>query len=224
MSDLLETLRQAAEDDCKVCSDLCGAAADALEQKAQRIKELERAIFYLTESLDEAKYSKPKLRSKLDKQRQRIEQLEAVYKAAIPVRDSIMSEVKTVTGIEACNLDDALNGFGSAGNSAPLDGLKPAHECEKIASAIMAEGRDWWVGKLTKPVPGHEIETHCLHLTTPLKDVVFLVNDADFQWLTVLGRAACGPISERWLESVTRGAIKRAVPDEPQTVEDQGNG
>ncbi|KKK97678.1 hypothetical protein LCGC14_2650350 [marine sediment metagenome] len=101
----------------------------------------------------------------------------------------------------------------TAGDSAPLDGLKPAHECEKIASAIMAEGRDWWVGKLTKPVPGHEIETHCLHLTTPLKDVVFLVNDADFQWLTVLGRAACGPISERWLESVTRGAIKRAVLD-----------
>ena len=101
----------------------------------------------------------------------------------------------------------------TAGDCAPLDGLKPAHECEKIASAIMAEGRDWWVGKLTKPVPGHEIETHCLHLTTPLKDVVFLVNDADFQWLTVLGRAACGPLSERWLESVTRGAIKRAMPD-----------
>lgn len=37
-----------------------------------------------------------------------LEKLLAVYEAAVPVRDSIMSEVKTVTGTEACNLDDAL--------------------------------------------------------------------------------------------------------------------
>ncbi|KKL09010.1 hypothetical protein LCGC14_2570130 [marine sediment metagenome] len=90
------------------------------------------------------------------------------------------------------------------------DTLKPDHKCEKIATAYMTEGRDWWVGRLLETVKEHPQETHCLHMLTPLKDVVFLVNEADFQWLTVLARAAIGPLDERWLESVTRGAIKRA--------------
>ena len=34
MSDLLEMLRKAAHDNCAVCSDLCGAAADALESES----------------------------------------------------------------------------------------------------------------------------------------------------------------------------------------------
>ena len=146
-----------------------------------------------------------------EKQTDRIEQLEMALRRlhSLPAHDYC----DTLAGFAGAVRTIAYDALETAGDSAPLDSLKPAHECEKIASAIMAEGRDWWVGKLTKPVPGHEIETHCLHLTTPLKDVVFLVNDADFQWLTVLGRAACGPLSERWLESVTRGAIKRAMPD-----------
>jgi len=48
---------------------LCKHAADALGQK-------DVVIADLMESLDEAKYDEPEFRSKLDKQRQRIEQLE----------------------------------------------------------------------------------------------------------------------------------------------------
>ena len=41
-----------------------------------------------------------------------MEKMLAVVEAAKPVRDSIMSEVKTVTGTEACDLDDALIDMG----------------------------------------------------------------------------------------------------------------
>ena len=47
----------------------------------------------------------------------RLEKMLAVVEAAKPVRDSIMSEVKTVTGTEACDLDDALNALVLEGTS-----------------------------------------------------------------------------------------------------------
>lgn len=95
-----------------------------------------------------------------------------------------------------------------------MGSLKPEHRCEPIASALMGEDRDWWVGRLLEPVAEHPQETHCLHMRTPLKDVVFLVNEADFQWLTVLARAAIGPLNETWLERVTAGACKRIETQE----------
>ncbi len=55
----------------KPCPKALRRAADALEQKDATITDL-------VESLDEAKYDEPELRAKLDKQRQRIEQLEAL--------------------------------------------------------------------------------------------------------------------------------------------------
>ena len=42
--------------------------------------------------------------------------------------------------------------------------LKPRHKCKRIAAALMGEGRDWWLGKLTEPVKGWPQETHCLHM------------------------------------------------------------
>lgn len=82
------------------------------------------------------------------------------------------------------------------------DGLKPKHKCEFIARAFMGENRDWWLGKLTEQVPEWPAETHCLHLKTPVKDVVFLCNSGDFQQLAVLIRHALGyEINENWMQS-----------------------
>src|SRR5687767_9838333 len=55
--------------------------------------------------------------------------------------------------------------------------LKPEHKCKCIARIHnMAPGRDWWLGELTEKVAEWPHETHCLHIKTPLKDVVFLCN------------------------------------------------
>lgn len=93
------------------------------------------------------------------------------------------------------------------------EGLKPPHKCEIIARAPnMAEGRDWWIGRLTEPVfvRGTK-EKFCLHLKTPLKDVVFLLNDGDLGQLAVLLGCAQGkPICERWVERLMPRAFDAA--------------
>jgi len=84
------------------------------------------------------------------------------------------------------------------------------HKCEKIAIAPgMSHGRHWWVGKLTEPVKEWPLETHCLHLRTPLKDITFLCNHADFQQLQVLGRCVTGAISDEWMDSMVEMAKKK---------------
>lgn len=100
----------------------------------------------------------------------------------------------------------------------PVNKLKPEHKCEPIGRAIMSENRDWWVGRLIEKVEEFPEETHCLHFKTPLKDVVFLVNEADMQWLMVLARTAIGPVSERWLGRVTHVARLRATEVEGHNV------
>jgi len=84
------------------------------------------------------------------------------------------------------------------------DRLKPNHKCTPIAKAMMGEGRDWWCGKLTEPVKEYSMETHCLHLKTQLKEVVFLCNKADFQQLQLLGRCVTGKLNEQWVESMLK--------------------
>jgi hypothetical protein len=89
--------------------------------------------------------------------------------------------------------------------------LNPPHECTPIARATpMGTGRDWWIGKLKEPMECHgAIEKFCLHLTTPLKSVTFLLNEADLSHLTTL--LACahgGPINEQWLLRRMQEAIK----------------
>lgn len=43
-----------------------------------------------------------------------------------------------------------------------------------------------WVGKLLAPIPGNEEETHCFHIQTPYKTVVFGMILADFLNYAVL--------------------------------------
>lgn len=89
--------------------------------------------------------------------------------------------------------------------------LKPSHRCEPIAKALMDPEREWWVGKLIEPIPEWPLETHCLHMKTPVKDVVFLCNHGDFENLMVMSNAIIGPLQNlNWLERVTAGAMKRA--------------
>ncbi|MGD0340329.1 MAG: hypothetical protein ABSA76_01290 [Bacteroidales bacterium] len=82
--------------------------------------------------------------------------------------------------------------------------LKPIHKCKLIAKACMGEGREWWCGELTEPVKEYPLETHCLHLKTQLKDIVFLCNRADFQQLQLLGRSVTGKLNESWMDSMMK--------------------
>jgi hypothetical protein len=82
--------------------------------------------------------------------------------------------------------------------------LKIEHKCKLIARACMGEGRDWWCGELTEPIKEYPLETHCLHLKTQFKDVVFLCNKADFQQLQLLGRSITGKLDETWVESMLK--------------------
>lgn len=93
-----------------------------------------------------------------------------------------------------------------------MDSLKPEHECIVIARApFMNVGRDWWIGKLLKPVPEYPEETHCLHMKTPIKDVVFLCNRGDFEALTVLSACYFGhPVNESWVESMIKAYTQKA--------------
>ena len=78
------------------------------------------------------------------------------------------------------------------------------HKCKRIATAKMDKGRDWWVGKLTEPVKEYPLETHCLHLKTQVKDVVFLCNKGDFAQLQLLGRVVTGQLNEEWIDSMLK--------------------
>jgi hypothetical protein len=79
------------------------------------------------------------------------------------------------------------------------------HKCKPIAIAIpVAEGRSIWVGELLEPVPDFP-ETHCIHVRTPFKDVVFGVNAADAAILAVLAQVIHGvPINPRWIDSMEK--------------------
>lgn len=87
--------------------------------------------------------------------------------------------------------------------------IRPEHKCERIATGVMDEGRDWWIGKLLEPIPEWPKETHCLHMKTPIKTVSFLCNSGDFEQLMVLSNVVTGLQNLEWLESMTDGAKRR---------------
>lgn len=76
------------------------------------------------------------------------------------------------------------------------------HKCRPIGRALMGEGRDWWVGELLEPVKDWPQESHCLHMKTPVKDVVFLCNSGDFSNLLVLCHVVLGAkLNQDWIET-----------------------
>jgi len=88
--------------------------------------------------------------------------------------------------------------------------MLPHHKCEPVARMIMDEGRDWWLGKLTEPIADWPNETHCLHIKTPIKEVVLGVNYGDMSQLAVLCQIVCGPINPHWIENMIKALTKKA--------------
>lgn len=104
-----------------------------------------------------------------------------------------------------------------AAKTAECDRLRPEHKCEIVARApFMAAGRDWWIGKLKEPVAEWPKETHCLHMKTPLKDIVFLCNRGDFEALATLACCYFGePVNDDWVRSMITYALKAARKETP---------
>lgn len=91
------------------------------------------------------------------------------------------------------------------------DYLLTGHKCEPVAEMLMDEGREWWLGRLTEPIPEWPRETHCLHITTPIKSVVLGLCPADFDQLVAICYVGLGRhTSQRWVERVASGMGKRA--------------
>lgn len=77
------------------------------------------------------------------------------------------------------------------------------HKCQKIAVAPPGlEGREMWLGILTEPIEGHPVETHCLHIKTPIKEVVFGLDEADFEQFAIFCQVVCGTLNSHWLEKM----------------------
>lgn len=103
-----------------------------------------------------------------------------------------------------------------AREKALLEALKPEHHCKIIARApMMNEGRDIWIGNLTEPVLEWPEETHCLHIKTPLKDIVLLINLGDRHNLAMLIYAVDGSYDEGWLNRWKKEAVKAALSTAP---------
>lgn len=84
----------------------------------------------------------------------------------------------------------------------PMNG----HRCKKFAQIVpIGPNREAWVGKLLEPIVEHEVETHCFHIKTPARDVVFGIIPEDFYALSALAEALHGkPINPRWLTNAAR--------------------
>lgn len=78
------------------------------------------------------------------------------------------------------------------------------HKCRIIARiSPIGEGREVLVGELLEPIPGYPTETHCIHVTTPAKQIVFGVNAGDAACLAVICQIIHGrSVNGRWLDSM----------------------
>ena len=84
----------------------------------------------------------------------------------------------------------------------PMDG----HKCKEIARVHnMGEGREMWLGKLLEPIVGEEQETHCLHIKSPYKEIVWGILADDLASYVVFDFILRGDIiNPRWLREVAR--------------------
>ena len=75
------------------------------------------------------------------------------------------------------------------------------HKCKKLASMKMVgDKREIWLGKLTEPISGHEVVTHCLHIKTPYKNISLGIGVGDMIQMAVFSQIAHGgPIEQRYL-------------------------
>lgn len=94
-----------------------------------------------------------------------------------------------------------------------IDDPMEHHNCKMIAKiSPIAEGREIWLGKLLNKIPNAPKETHCLHITTPFKSVVFGIINGDMLALSALATIVNdGTISHNWLNMLAK-KYRRAVP------------
>ena len=87
------------------------------------------------------------------------------------------------------------------------------HRCTKIAESFQPDsGREIWLGKLIEPIAGEPQETHCLHITTPYKKVVFGINSADLLVYAVFAHLVYGkPINPAWLDRMAEKYQQKAT-------------
>lgn len=84
------------------------------------------------------------------------------------------------------------------------EGLKPKHKCKPIAEASMGQDRHLWVGELTEPIKEYPQEKYCLHIKTPVKDIVFLCNRGDFEQLYILAKVIGINPDKHWTGTMIR--------------------
>lgn len=97
------------------------------------------------------------------------------------------------------------------------DYLLKGHECKPIANVTNEAERVWWIGRLTKPIPGHQQEAYCLHIHTPWKDVVFALDEdgGDAMLFATIARIVNGPghepVNEAHVMQRVAAAFRSAV-------------
>ena len=109
--------------------------------------------------------------------------------------------------------------FGSS--SGTVVSLTHDHKCEMVARGFMMnEGRDWWIGRLTEKIEQWPEEDYCLHLETPAKKVVFLLNQGDLYQLMSLCQAIVGVTSLAYIDSMckTDKAYGSGPPEERERL------
>lgn len=94
------------------------------------------------------------------------------------------------------------------------------HKCREIARVPNyqpdhGDGVWWFIGELTEKIPGHERETHCIHIKTPLKpEIVFGVNVTDAGPYAVIGQILySGPVNPHWVDRQERRYRKNSRKD-----------
>ena len=90
--------------------------------------------------------------------------------------------------------------------------LKPNHKCKPIAEAFMGKDRRLWIGELTEHIKEYPQEKYCLHIKTPVKDIVFLCNRGDFEQIYILAKVIGINPDKSWTESMVKGAKNNVTP------------
>ncbi len=92
-----------------------------------------------------------------------------------------------------------------------------AHVCKPIAIFNVNPPREMWLGEIVSGSMPEECraETHCMHLLTPEKQVVMLLNLGDAMNFAVLAQIVHGgPVNPHWLAQQTGWALERAKAHE----------
>lgn len=124
-------------------------------------------------------------------------------------RHCVLHEI-AITDEDAWNNRPAENEL-EAGNERLKFGPMRDHKCKKVVEAGMGPNREEWIGELLEPISGHEKETHCWHIKTPYRTIVFGIVPEDLYAVAALAEVIHGkPINPRWLTNLAKKYKKLA--------------